>query len=312
MKRFFKYSTAIALLLLSCGEKKHDHSSKNPPNHGPSLTDNTPETFTEITPESLTKGANLAVTDANALPMGWRFSVPQKGTLEISNSVVSTSCDGESKISFALHAFDSNGALNENVLSDLNSNSEHSIVPGAYALVIGKSSKVKCSRIDVSFTIKLVLPNVSSGEPDKIEFKGFHYIQELNMAPAVLDSGALFIIHASAGKIVPESVTGPSFLKEVSIDTITKENLTKLFSYSLVPPSEAWKSDILEKYNGGTFLYFRKYPTGLCDGQEHAVTLKFHEETGSSHAATWSFIAYQQNQAPCKFASQGFLVFTPG
>lgn len=312
-KNFSLFTIFMSLLVVACGDKNQDKATHAPSIPAPSLTDDAPTTFEEISLESLSSGKSFSVSDPNVHAQGWRFSSQKKGTLRVTDFSSTTSCDGDAQLSVVLRALDSKGVLGKDILLNLRDMSEYTAEPGSYAVVLTKSSNVKCSQFDVSFLLKFnaqPLFNTGDNNSPKIEFEGFSYIQELDLSPNAPDTGALFIVRANQGKIQQGTVKGPSFLKKVSVDTVTKENLDMLFNFSSFRPSAEWKNDILKKYEGGTLLYFRKYPIGLCNGEEHEVEFQFKDSADKPHTAIWQFIALRQSRAACNFVKAAFLNFS--
>lgn len=304
----------ILTLFVACSEQKRGDGHNAAPNpNGSSLVDDAPIAFEEISQESLVNGKSFSLSDRNLISKGFRFSLQRNGILRINRFVNKTSCNGDVQLSIVLRGFDNKGSLNKDILVNFREDSEYSIEPGSFGLVISRSSQVSCTQFDVSFDLNLKInPTPTSGAGDtnsrKIEFEGYSYIQEIVPSPNEPDTGAMFIIRASDGKIQSGIVRAPAFIKEYSVGELTRQTLEKLFSFSSVTPVEQWKIDLLSKYEGSTFLYFRKYPVGLCDGQDHEIEFQFKDSAGRPHTAVWQFLAYRGTRAECALVKSIFIV----
>lgn len=156
-------------------------------------------------------------------------------------------------------------------------------------------------RISCVFEKQTTPVSVENSFTGELNFDHFAVIRELN-GPS--DNAAIFGVLPNHSGLEITKITGPAFLGGARVGTLDTETMSRLFTRTSVPMSEAEKQALVEKYKDAKVVYFEGYKGKLCAGpsQIYSVIIdgKIDDQVTSSN---FTFAALPTHNGNCRFAT---------
>ena len=138
-------------------------------------------------------------------------------------------------------------------------------------------------------------------KPHDINLKALIVIREFGET----DNAALFIALPSDNQTLTfEEVSGPQFLGNAYVGILDDKFLSKVFTKSAVPMSDAERHQLISVYKSAGVIYFESYRGSLCTDEEQDISAKG-AIRGDKLSVDFKFAAKSQQGKSCELRESG-------